>query len=132
MVNNFFFCKVTAKIVTIKIFYYKVSNFNIIKLIPVQEQKTELFAMKTMVMGRIFEHTGKLDPDILTPKNLHEYAYSLPICCMLSGCETVEQVEQNTAILKNFKGLDPARRDELVDAVEKISGSKLEYYKKKT
>jgi aryl-alcohol dehydrogenase-like predicted oxidoreductase len=96
-----------------------------------QEQKTDLFAMKTMVFGRIFEHAKKLDPDILTPKNLHEYAYSLPICCMLSGCETAEQVEQNTAILENYKGMDAKKRDELVAAVEKISGQDLEYYKKK-
>lgn len=96
-----------------------------------QEQKVELFAMKTMVFGKIFDRADEVEPGVITPKNLHEYAYSLPICCTISGCETPEQVEENTAILENFKGLDAESRDKMVAAVEKISGKELEFYKGK-
>lgn len=96
-----------------------------------QQQGVALLAMKTMVFGRIFDKAGELDPGVITPKNLHEYAYSLPVSCMLSGCETVQQVDENTAILENFKPMDEKRRNELVAAVEKVSGPDLEYYKNK-
>jgi uncharacterized protein len=95
------------------------------------DQDVALIAMKSMVFGRIFEHAGKTDPGVITPKNLHEYVYSLPVSCMLSGCETVEQVEENTTILRNYQGMTEHRRNELVAAVEKISGQALEYYKRK-
>lgn len=96
-----------------------------------QEQKVELFAMKTMVFGKIFDRANEVDPNVITAKNLHEYAYSLPICCTISGCETPAHIDENVAILENFKGLDAAERDKLVAAVEKISGGDLEYYKRK-
>lgn len=94
-----------------------------------KEQNVDLFAMKTMVFGKILDRANEVDPGVITPKNLHEYVYSLPVTCMLSGCETVEQVDENTGTLENFKGMDKARQDQLVAAVEKISGSEMEYYK---
>jgi uncharacterized protein len=96
-----------------------------------QEQNVALLAMKSMVFGRIFEKAKDTAPDIITPKNLHEYVYSLPVSCMLSGCETVAQIDENTAILENLKEMDDKRRKELVAAVEGISGPNLEYYKRK-
>jgi aryl-alcohol dehydrogenase-like predicted oxidoreductase len=96
-----------------------------------REHKIALLAMKTMVFGRIFERAKDLDPDVITPRNLHEYAYSLPVACMVSGCETVEQIDQNTAILENFRGMDDARRERLVAAAKAISGPDLEYYKRR-
>jgi len=104
----------------------------LINVLPkLQEQKIGLLAMKSMVFGRIFEHAEKTAPGIITPKNLHEYVYSLPVSCMLSGCETVAQIDENTATLRDFKGMTEERRNELVAAVEVISGQGLEYYKRK-
>ncbi len=96
-----------------------------------QEQEIALIAMKTMIFGRIFDRAKEVAPGVITPKNLHEYAYSLPVACMLSGCETVAQVDENTAILENFTPMDEARRKELVAALEKIAGPGLEYYKRR-
>lgn len=90
-----------------------------------------LLAMKSMVFGRVFARAGDLDPSIITPRNLHEYVYSLPVACMLSGCETVEQIDQNTAILENFQPMDEKRRNELVESVKPVSGPDLEYYKRR-
>ena len=95
------------------------------------EQNIGLLAMKTMVFGKVFKRADELAPDVITPKNLHEYAYSLPVSCMLSGCETVGQIDQNTAILENYQGMDEKRRNELVAAVKPISGPDLEFYKNK-
>ena len=95
------------------------------------EQGIAPLAMKTMVFGKIFARAKDLDPGVITVKNLHEYVYSLPVSCMLSGCETVEQIDENTAVLENFKGMDEQRRKDLVAATAAISGQDLEYYKNK-
>ena len=96
-----------------------------------REHRIGLLAMKTMVFGRAFGRAKDLDPSIITARNLHEYVYSLPVSCMLSGCETVEQIDENTAILENFKPMDEKRRSELVAAVKPVSGPDLEYYKRR-
>lgn len=96
-----------------------------------RERKIALLAMKSMVFGKVFGRAKELDPAVVTPKNLHEYVYSLPVSCMLSGCETVAQIDENTAILENFQPMDEKRRNELVAAVKPISGPGLEYYKRK-
>lgn len=95
------------------------------------EQGVAPLAMKTMVFGKILERADELDPGVITVKNLHEYVYSLPVSCMLSGCETVAQIDENTAVLENFKGVDDERRARLVASTEAISGRDLEFYKGK-
>lgn len=97
-----------------------------------QEQEISVLAMKSMVFGKIFKRAKELAPGIITPKNLHEYVYSMPVSCMLSGCETVEQIDENTAILENFKPMDGKRMEELSAAVAKIAGPDLEYYKNRS
>jgi aryl-alcohol dehydrogenase-like predicted oxidoreductase len=104
----------------------------IVNVLPkVREQEIALFAMKSLVFGRIFDRAKELDPGVVTVKNLHEYVYSLPVACLLSGCETVEQIDENTAILENFTGMDDPRREQLVAATRAISGPGLEYYKRR-
>lgn len=95
------------------------------------EQGIAPLAMKTMVFGKIFNRAKELDPDVITVKNLHEYVYSLPVSCMLSGCETVAQIDENTAILENFKSMDDERRARLVASAKAISGPDLEFYKRR-
>jgi uncharacterized protein len=95
------------------------------------EQNIGLLAMKTMVFGKIFKRADELAPGVITPKNLHEYVYSLPVSCMLSGCETTAQIDENTAILEAYQGMDEKRRKELVAAVQPICGPDLEFYKRR-
>ena len=96
-----------------------------------REQNIALLAMKTMAFGRAIERAKELEPSVITPKNLHEFVYSLPVACLISGCETVEQIDQNTAILENFTPMTEARRKELIAAVKPIAGQKIESYKRK-
>ena len=104
----------------------------LINVLPkLQEQGVAPMAMKSMVFGGIFKHADNVTPGVITPKNLHEYAYSMPIACLLSGCETVGQIKENTAILRNFTSMDEERRKQVVAAVEKIAGPDLETYKRR-
>jgi aryl-alcohol dehydrogenase-like predicted oxidoreductase len=96
-----------------------------------REHNIALLAMKTMAFGRAIKRAKELEPSIITAKNLHEFVYSLPVACLISGCETVEQIDQNTAILENFTPMTEARRKELIEAVKPIAGQKIESYKRK-
>jgi aryl-alcohol dehydrogenase-like predicted oxidoreductase len=96
-----------------------------------REHRIALLAMKTMVFGRVFEHAAEIPEGVLAPENLHGFAYSLPVACLVSGCETVQQIDQNAAILENHQPMDEKRRAELIAAVKSISGPQLEYYKRK-
>ena len=104
----------------------------IVNVLPkLQESNIGLQAMKTMVHGQILNYVDKVAPGVLTPKNIHEFVYSLPISTLISGCETIAHIDENTATLRNFKPLSEERRNELTDAVKDISGQGLEYYKRK-
>jgi aryl-alcohol dehydrogenase-like predicted oxidoreductase len=96
-----------------------------------RKQKIALLAMKTMAFGRAIERAKEMDPSIVTPKNLHEFVYSLPVACLISGCETVEQIDQNTSILEDFKPMTEDRRKELIESVKPMAGQKIESYKRK-
>jgi len=59
------------------------------------------------------------------------FAWSQPIDTLVSGVETVEQLEQNVLALKSFQPLSPAERKELLSRTAKgPRGSKVEGYKK--
>jgi predicted aldo/keto reductase-like oxidoreductase len=113
----------------------------IVNVLPeLQKEGYGIFAMKTLAFGRLVG----AGPDFLTKrlgkadslaevgigvKELHHYAYSLPICSLCSGCDNPALVEENVGYLKNYQGMDAATRDKLIAKAEPFSGPKMEYYK---
>jgi predicted aldo/keto reductase-like oxidoreductase len=94
-----------------------------------RENNIALQAMKTMVYGRVFNRKDAVDPKLLTPEVLHGFVYSLPVACLVSGCETTAQIDSNTAVLENFKPMEDGRREELVAMAKPHSGADMEFYK---
>ncbi|MBK1835098.1 aldo/keto reductase [Roseibacillus ishigakijimensis] len=102
-----------------------------------------IFAMKTLGCGTMvgthpFWNRQKADnPDLpsltedlgLTVKDMHHYAYSLPIVSLISGCEQPAQVKENIGYLKNFRGMAAEERDALIAKTKPYAGRTLEYYK---
>jgi predicted aldo/keto reductase-like oxidoreductase len=99
-----------------------------------------IFAMKTMAFGRmlgagpagLIESHGKtqsLQEVGIGPQEMHHYAYSLPICSLVSGCESAAQLEENIAFLRNYKGLDNETRDQLLAKAKPFAGTVMEHYK---
>lgn len=99
-----------------------------------------IFAMKTMAFGRmlgagpqgLIESEGKtesLESVGIGPREMHHYAYSLPICSLVSGCESVANLEENVALLKTYRGMEAAERDHLLAKAKPFAGKVMEYYK---
>ena len=114
-------------------------------LLPVLlEKEYGIIAMKTMagggIIGRRFDLTPKefTDDQIkdvtaetpLTMKKLHQYVYSLPVSSLCSGCETVEELEQNTRVLKNLDKLTETEMNEIAQVTAPFAGKYAEHYKR--
>jgi aryl-alcohol dehydrogenase-like predicted oxidoreductase len=114
----------------------------IVNVLPVLvKRRYGILAMKTLVFGRLLgEGPAPLRKDGPPPSllkagvslsDMFHYICSLPVTSLVSGCETPEQVVENTRIIREFKGMDAAARDALVAKAEACSGAAMEYYKRK-
>lgn len=112
-------------------------SFTVNVLPKLVERKYGVLAMKTMAYGQMTGRGGfgkEPRPDPLTksgvtPRQMHEYVYSLPVASLVSGCTSTEEVATNTAVLREFKGMDSAERERLIGLAEKHSGPEMERYK---
>lgn len=114
----------------------------IVNVLPVLvKRRYGILAMKTLVFGRLLgggpaplQKDGP-PPSLLkagiTLAEMFHYVCSLPVTALVSGCETPEQVVENTRIIRGFRSMDAATRDALVAKAEAASGSAMEYYKRK-
>jgi predicted aldo/keto reductase-like oxidoreductase len=115
------------------------------QLLPVLlEKKYGIIAMKSMagggIIGRRFDLTPRefKDEDIknitkettVTLDQLHQYVYSLPVSALCSGCETVEEIEHNTGILKNMQTLQDSEMKKIAGIAQPFAGRYAEHYKR--
>ena len=103
-----------------------------------------VLAMKTFaggsIMGRRFETTPDdlTDDDIpnvveragISLAQMHQYVYSLPISCLVSGCKTVAELERNVGVLQDLKKLSKAEMDRIVNLAKPYAGYNVENYKR--
>lgn len=108
------------------------------------EKEYGVIAMKTMsggsMMGKRIDTTPdwiKTDmiPDLvketgITPAQLHQYVYSLPVSSLVSGCTTMTELEHNIGVLQNFKDLSDSDMQSLEELVKPYSGLIVENYKR--
>lgn len=112
-------------------------SFTINVLPKLLERKYGVLAMKTMAFGQMTGRGGfpnkpmpkPLTESGITPRQMHEYVYSLPVASLVSGCASPEEVVENSAVLGQFKGMDAAERDRLVALAEEYAGPEMERYK---
>jgi hypothetical protein len=115
------------------------------RVLPVLLKKEYgVIAMKTMAGGSMMG--GRIDttpqdiktkdiPDVvsktdLTMANLHQYVYSLPISSLCSGCRSVNDIEQNVAVLLKLKDLSDADKRKLEALAKPYAGLIVENYKR--
>ena len=107
-------------------------------VLPVlQQRQYGILAMKTMAYGTMVGKAGfgqKPHPNPptrsgITPRQMHEYVYSLPVSALVSGCTTPAEVKENTTWLREFKGMAEAERQRLLDLSAQHAGASLESYK---
>lgn len=103
-----------------------------------------VIAMKTMAGGSMMG--GRIDttpqdiktkdiPDVvsktdLTMANLHQYVYSLPVSSLCSGCRSVQDIEENVAVLRKLKDLSEADKRKLEELAKPYAGLIVENYKR--
>jgi predicted aldo/keto reductase-like oxidoreductase len=114
-------------------------------VLPVLMQKEYgVIAMKTMAGGSMMG--GRIDttpqdiktkdiPDVvsktdLTMANLHQYVYSLPVSALCSGCRSVNDIEENVAVLRNLKKLSKNDKLVLEEMAKPYAGLIVENYKR--
>ena len=108
------------------------------------EREYGVIAMKTMaggsMMGKRIDTTPKEIatediPDVvgetgITFAELHQYVYALPVSSLVSGCLTLEQLEQNVSVLQHLKKLSEDDMARLVNMVKPFAGLYVENYKR--
>jgi aryl-alcohol dehydrogenase-like predicted oxidoreductase len=72
------------------------------------ERGIGVIGMKIPARGRIFREDG-----VTTMSQAMSYVLSLPVSTVIVGCDTVEQLEQNVAIARNFRPLSAAQMAQL-------------------
>ncbi len=115
------------------------------QLLPVLlEKEYGIIAMKSMagggIIGRRFDLTPKefKDADIkdltavtpVTMKQLHQYVYSLPVSTLCSGCETIDELEQNVDVLKALAKLSDPEMKYIEQLTAPFAGKYAEHYKR--
>ena len=115
------------------------------QVVPVLlEKEYGIIAMKTMsggsMMGKRIDTTPEwiktdMIPDMvretgITPAQLHQYVYSLPVSTLVSGCTSMEELEHNIGVLQNFKNLSNSDMQSLEELVKPYSGLIVENYKR--
>lgn len=110
----------------------------IVHVLPkLTQRQYGVLAMKTLAYGTMVGKPGfGREPfpnpptqSGITPRQMHEYAYSLPVSAVVSGCISPAEVQNNTACLREFTGMDEAERKRLLSLSAKHAGAAIESYK---
>jgi len=98
-----------------------------------------VLAMKTLVYGRFFGGTQgwrrtdvslePVIPAVISLEDAFGFAWSLPVTCLVSGMESVQQVSQNAAIARETWNWNQAELQRRIDALAPFAGPDLEFYK---
>jgi aryl-alcohol dehydrogenase-like predicted oxidoreductase len=100
--------------------------------------------MKTMsggsMMGERIDTTPKeittdMIPDMVsetgvTPAELHQYVYALPVSTLVSGADSLEQLDHNIGVLENLKKLSESEMQRLIELTKPYAGLIVENYKR--
>jgi hypothetical protein len=67
------------------------------------EKRMGIIGMKVPARGRLLKQAG------LTMKDCVDYVWSLPVSTTIIGCDSIEQLEQNVALAREFQPMPPER-----------------------
>jgi predicted aldo/keto reductase-like oxidoreductase len=87
------------------------------EILPIcQEQGIAVVGMKSFADGHVFNSGANV-----TPAEALRYAMGLPIATMISGMDTMEILEQNLAIARDFTPLSESERADLLARTAKAA-----------
>ena len=87
-------------------------------------QDVGIIAMKTLAGGTI------VSKEVATVDEALCYAWSLPVGTVVSGCQSVKDLEHNVAIAQTFKPLSKVEKQKLLARTYEFRGTEVEAYKR--
>ena len=86
-------------------------------------RNTGVIAMKTLSFGRILSYK------VAAPNEALRWVWSQPVSVLVSGCETVEQLNYNVYLAKTFAPMPDDEQATLLARTEPLKGTTVEIYK---
>ncbi|MCY3722418.1 MAG: aldo/keto reductase [Candidatus Poribacteria bacterium] len=101
------------------------------------ERNIGVIGMKALANGGFFggsQHgrhglNPKVVPNRVSVSEAVRFVWSLPISTLVTGPDTAEQMQEKIDIAKTFTGMDDDERQALIEKVEDMAGTTVEFYK---
>jgi len=89
------------------------------------KRRTGVLAMKSMAGGWMLQKA------VARAREALPYVWSLPMHVLISGVQTLEQLEENARLAREFKPMREKEKATLLERVRPMAGVQTEYYKLK-
>lgn len=101
------------------------------------ERNIGIIGMKSLANGGFFggsQHgrhgpNPKVVPNRVSVSEAIRFVWSLPVSTLVTGPDNAEQMQEKIDIAKNFTGMGDDERQELIEKVEDMAGTTVEFYK---
>lgn len=102
------------------------------------ERGMGVLAMKTLADRGFFgtnrwavRPTGvsPLIPNRISIKEAIHFVWSLPVSTLITGAETLDQLQEKIGLARSFQMMSPEERERIIQRVADLAGNKVEYYK---
>ena len=108
------------------------------KVVPtLVERNIGVIGMKALANGGFFggsQHgkhglNPKVVPDRVTVSDAVRFVWSLPVSTLVTGPDNAKQMQEKIDIAKTFTGMEDDERQALIEKVEDMAGTTVEFYK---
>ncbi len=108
------------------------------KVVPtLVERNIGVIGMKALANGGFFGGTQhgkhgshpKVVPDRVSIPEAVRFVWSLPVSTLVTGPDNAAQMQEKIDIAKNFTGMEDTERQALIEKVEDMAGTTVEFYK---
>ena len=108
------------------------------KVVPtLVERNIGVIGMKALANGGFFggsQHgrhgtNPKVVPDRVSISEAIRFVWALPVSTLVTGPDNAEQMQEKIDIAKNFTGMEDDERLKLIEKVEDMAGTTVEFYK---
>ena len=108
------------------------------KVVPtLVERNIGVIGMKSLANGGFFGGTQhgrhgpnpKVVPNRVSISEAVRFVWSLPISTLVTGPDNAKQMQEKIDIAKNFTGMEDDERQKLIEKVEDMAGTTVEFYK---
>ena len=108
------------------------------KVVPtLVERNIGVIGMKALANGGFFGGTQhgrhganpKVVPNRVSISEAIRFVWALPVSTLITGPDNAEQMQEKIDIAKNFTGMEDNERQKLIEKVEDMAGTTVEFYK---